>query len=51
MSIPEKFLNNEKYLLQVKVDKLMIQQNTNKKSNLKKRIKPITNKLNFKELT
>ena len=51
MSIPEKFLNSEKYLLQVKVDKLMIQQNTNKKSNLKKRIKPIINKLNFKELT
>lgn len=36
MSIPEKFLNSEKYLLQIKIEKLMLQQSNNK--NLKVRM-------------
>jgi hypothetical protein len=39
MSVPEKFLNGEKFLLQTKVDKLM--RNNNDKS-LKKRLKNLT---------
>nr|AKL79026.1 RNA polymerase beta' subunit [Euglena viridis] len=50
MSVPENFLNNEKYMLQDKVDKLIsTEKNTNLKSINKKKLKPLSSNIQGKK--